>query len=480
MIQLIASCPPSCLVCSEDITLCQGLTYILATPASTKALIIMDGSITIVEGFNLSFLFNATLLRLSTNGITTIRDDAFLGLKSVKTLLLDHNQISSSSITYSTFHELQKLQILVLSNNILSTIYGTWFRNTKDLVRLHLNGNQLTSITGESFEMANLVNLRILDLSNNFISSIEKKAFHSLTQLMEIDLSRNRLAVIPDTFSSLTQLRLLSLDQNWWNCTCKLYDLASFLRKYVNSSSRMLRNADNVSCKASENPSVINLLELTEVSCKSALKHPPGILKNKRHYGRDLALVAVFSFLGGVGLTCLVLVLFNRKLQYSKANEHSSQNCCCRTLDESQCGHEPRNYLTKGYCNCHLTQENEIKVMSMLESDREMPLLKENCHQEMVKTESKCTDVQMSLRSIQKVNEQMKNGHFLHHNCKLLQPYPQEFPENTLVPKNSAVLHQKHFQRTVTSPENPGEWEGVVQITKSEDHSEMNQGKLFS
>ncbi|XP_061486115.1 leucine-rich repeat-containing protein 53 [Rhineura floridana] len=474
MIQLIASCPSSCVVCSEDITLCQGLTYILAVPASTKALIVTDGNITSVEGFNLSFLFNATLLRLSTNGIITIRDDAFLGLRTLKTLLLDQNQISSSSITYSTFHEVQKLQVLVLSNNVLSSIHGTWFKNMKDLIRLHLNGNQIISITGKSFEMANLGNLRILDLSNNFISSIEKRAFHGLTQLMEINLSRNRLAVIPDTFSSLTQLSLLSLDQNWWNCTCKLYDLASFLRKYVNSTSRMLTNADNMSCRASENPSVINLLELTEVNCKSALKRPPDILKNRRsNYGRDVTLVAVFSFLGGVGLTCLVLALFNRKFQHGKANERSSGNCCCRTLDESQCGHEARNYLTKGYCNCHLTWENEIKVMSMLGSGREMPLLTENSHQESVKAEPKCTGLKMPLRSIQKENEQMKNDNFLCLNCRLLQSYPQESSGNTAGPNEADVLHQKHFRRRVRSPENFGQWE---EDTRSEDHPKLNQG----
>ncbi|XP_066479103.1 leucine-rich repeat-containing protein 53 [Tiliqua scincoides] len=477
MIQLIASCPSSCVVCSEDITLCQGLTYLLAAPASTKALIVTDGSITSVEGFNLSFLFNATLLRLSSNGIATIRDDAFLGLRTLKTLLLDQNQISSSSITYSTFHELQTVQVLVLSNNVLNSIHGTWFRNMKDLIRLQLNGNQLTSITRDSFEMANLGNLRTLDLSNNFISSIEKKAFQGLTQLVEINLSRNRLALIPDTFSPLTQLSLLSLDQNWWNCTCKLYDLASFLRNYMNSSSRTLRNADNMSCRASENPTVINLLDLTEVNCKSALKHPPGNLKNKRKkYGRDIALVAVFSFLGGVGLTCLVLVLLNRKLQHSKANELSSENCCCRTLDESQCGHEPRNYLTKGYCNCHLTRENEIKVMSMLGSGREMPLLQENSHQETVKAESKCTGPKMPLRSIQKENEPVKNDHFLCLNCRLLQSYPQESSGNMAVPNEADVLHQKHFHRRVRSPENFGQWEEDSQTAGLEDHSKFSPG----
>lgn len=270
-------------------------------------MIITDGSITSVEGFNLSFLLNATFLSLSTNGIKAFNDDAFLGLRTLKTLLLDQNQISSFSITYSTFHELQKLQVLVLSNNVLSTIYGTWFKNMKDLIRLHLNGNQLTSINADSFEMANLGNLRILDLSNNFINSIAKRAFHGLPQLMEIDLSRNRLALIPDTFSPLGQLKLLSLDQNWWNCTCKLYDLASFLRQYVNSS-KILRNPENMNCTASENPLVTNLLQLTKINCKSALKQPSRIFKKgRKKYGRDIALVALFSFVGNDSLNKVLL-----------------------------------------------------------------------------------------------------------------------------------------------------------------------------
>ncbi|KAM6455907.1 leucine-rich repeat-containing protein 53 [Liasis olivaceus] len=449
--------------------------FMLAAPVSTQALIVTDGSIISVEGFNLSFLLNATLLSLSTNGIKTITDDAFLGLRTLKTLLLDQNQISSFSITYSTFHELQKLQVLVLSNNVLSTIHGTWFKNTKALIRLHLNGNQLTSVNADSFEMANLGNLRILDLSNNFINSIEKNAFHGLPQLMEIDLSRNRLALIPDTFSPLSQLKLLSLDQNWWNCTCKLYDLASFLRKYVNSS-KLLRNPENMNCRASENPSVTNLLELTEVNCKSALKPPLRILKKEgKNYGRDIALVALFSFVGGVGLTCLVLAFFNRKLQPGKANEHPSENCCCRVLDESQCGHEPRNYLTKGYCNCHLTWENEIKVMSRLGAGGEMPYLQKNSHQETIKPECKCTDLKIPFGSIQSENEPVKNNHFLCLKCRLLQSFPQGSLGNIVAPNETELPLQKHFQRTQHS-ENSGQFEEDSLNARLKDDANFSQG----
>ncbi|XP_070795473.1 leucine-rich repeat-containing protein 53 [Pituophis catenifer annectens] len=431
----------------------------MAAPVSTQALIITDGSITSVEGFNLSFLLNATFLSLSTNGIKAFNDDAFLGLRTLKTLLLDQNQISSFSITYSTFHELQKLQVLVLSNNVLSTIYGTWFKNMKALIRLHLNGNQLTSINADSFEMANLGNLRILDLSNNFINSIAKRAFHGLPQLMEIDLSRNRLALIPDTFSPLGQLKLLSLDQNWWNCTCKLYDLASFLRQYVNSS-KILRNPENMNCTASENPSVTNLLQLTKINFVVYLSEQdicngwfPTCYRNQLSH----AYRAVPSPTpGGAGLTCLALAFFNRKLQSDTANGCPSENCCCRVLDGSQCDHEPKNYLTKRYCNCHLTWENEIKVMSRLGAGEEMPYLQKNSCQETIEPECKCAGPKTPFGSIQSKNEPTENKHFLCYKCEMLQSFPQEASQNIEVPHETELALQKYFQRTQHS-ENSGQ-----------------------
>uniref|UniRef100_K7FHR1 LRRCT domain-containing protein n=1 Tax=Pelodiscus sinensis TaxID=13735 RepID=K7FHR1_PELSI len=475
VIQLITSCPSSCLVCSENVTLCRGLTYIPAAPPNTKALIVMDGNITSVESFNLSFLFNITLLRLSSNRITDIKGKAFNGLRDLRMLQLDQNQISSSSIRDHTFNGLQKLQVLALSNNALSTVYGRWFKNMKGLVRLQLDGNQITDLTDSSFGTACLDSLRSLDLSNNFISYIEKNAFQHLPQLKEMDLSRNRLALIPDTFSPLTQLILLSLDQNQWNCTCELCDLAFFLRNYVNSSNRLLRNANGINCKASKNPAVHNVLELNEANCNSHLQNITAILKNKKmnSYWRDVTLVAVLCFVGAVGLSCLVLALLNWKLQQGKANEHTSENCCCRTLDESQCGHEPRNYLTEGYCNCHLTRENEIKVMSIVGSGQEMPLFQENRHQETVQADSMSTGLVTSLRSIQGENEYKKSGSFLCLKCRMVESYPQELYETTSITNEAGAL-TKDFHRRVTKPNTFEQWE-ELQTTVLQDLSKVDK-----
>uniref|UniRef100_A0A8C4VV64 Uncharacterized protein n=1 Tax=Gopherus evgoodei TaxID=1825980 RepID=A0A8C4VV64_9SAUR len=427
--------------------------WVESAPVTTKALIVIDGNITSVESFNLSLLFNVTLLRLSSNRITDIKENAFNGLRDLRTLLLDQNQISSSSISDNSFSELRKLQVLVLSNNALRNIYGTWFKNMKDLMRLQLNGNQITNLTDSSFGTACLHRLRSLDLSNNFISYIEKNAFQHLPQLKEMDLSRNRLTLIPDTFSHLPQLILLSLDQNQWNCTCKLCDLAFFLRSYVNSSTRLLKNANDINCRASKNPAVHNVLELTEANCNSDPQNFTVVLKNKKinSYWRDVILVALFCFVGAVGLTCLVLALLNWKLQQGKANEHTSENCCCRTLDESQCGHEPRNYLTEGACNCHLTQENEIKATSIVGSGREMPLLQENRHRATVKADALSIGLDAPLRSIQRANEYKKSGSFLCLKCRMVESCPQE-PCETMSITNEAGSLTKDFHRSITKP----------------------------
>uniref|UniRef100_A0A673UBL4 Leucine rich repeat containing 53 n=2 Tax=Suricata suricatta TaxID=37032 RepID=A0A673UBL4_SURSU len=396
MLRGAAACPASCAVCARDVTLCHQLTYIVAAPVTTRVLIITDGYLSTIESTNLSLLFNLALLSLSRNGIEDVREDALHGLSTLRTLLLEHNRISSSSLTDHTFSRLHSLQVLALSNNALRTLQGSWFRNTQGLTRLQLDGNQITNLTDSSFGGTKLHSLRHLDLSNNFISYIGKDAFQPLPQLQEVDLSRNRLAHMPDVFTPLKQLILLSLDKNQWSCSCDLYPLARFLRNYVKSSARMLRNAKDLNCQlsATAEATAKSMLKLSENNCDSKVSNLTLVLKDRSSLlpGQDVALLTVLGFAGAVGLTCLGLVVFNWKLQQGKANEHTSENLCCRTFDESLCAHEARNYHTKGYCNCHLTQENEIKVMSIVGSRKETPLLQENRHQAALASESTALD----------------------------------------------------------------------------------------
>lgn len=276
-----------------------------AAPMTTRVLIITDGYLSSIESTNLSLLFNLALLSLSRNGIEDVQEDALDGLTMLRTLLLEHNQISSSSLTDHTFSKLHSLQVLVLSNNALRTLRGSWFRNTRGLTRLQLDGNQITNLTDSSFGGTNLHSLRHLDLSNNFISYIGKDAFRPLPQLQEVDLSRNRLAHIPDVFTPLKQLIHLSLDKNQWSCTCDLHPLARFLRNYIKSSAHTLRNAKDLNCQPSTAAvaAAQSVLRLSETNCDPKAPNFTLVLKDRSPLlpGQDVALLTVLGFAGMPG-----------------------------------------------------------------------------------------------------------------------------------------------------------------------------------
>lgn len=189
-----------------------------------------------------------------------------------------------------------------------------------------------------------------------------------------------------------------------------------------------------------------------------------------------VSLMNLIFVTGAVGLTCLVLALLNWKLQQGKANEHTSENCCCRTLDESQCGHEPRNYLTEGYCNCHLTQENEIKVTSIVGSGREMPLLQENRHQATVKADSTSIGLDTALTSIQRGNKYKESGSFLCLKSRVVESCPQE-PDENMSRTNEAGVLTKGFHRRVTKPSNFELWEDE-QTTMLQELSKNDKGEV--
>uniref|UniRef100_A0A4W4FEI4 LRRCT domain-containing protein n=1 Tax=Electrophorus electricus TaxID=8005 RepID=A0A4W4FEI4_ELEEL len=208
---------------------------IRGSPNSIKALILTDGLIETVDSAVLCGLSNMSVLVLSNNVIFTIMDNAFQNLTVLRTLLMDHNRITSQSLDRSTFSWLSKLEILQLGNNALRVIDGSWFQNSKALKALFLEGNLLTSLNSTSFGSSDLRNLETLGLSDNLITYVGQDSFHNLPRLRSLDLSRNRLQNAPNAFSYLSWLSLLNLDLNRWNCTCELRELASFLNSYIQS-----------------------------------------------------------------------------------------------------------------------------------------------------------------------------------------------------------------------------------------------------
>ncbi|XP_055978755.1 LOW QUALITY PROTEIN: leucine-rich repeat-containing protein 53 [Sorex fumeus] len=363
-----------------------------AAPVTTKVLIIADGYVSFKESTNVS-LFNLALFSLTRNGMEVVLEDALPGFSKLQMLLLEHNQIYSSLLTVHSFSKHYNLQILELS---------IWI---------------------------------------SLISCIGKDDLQSLPQPKEMDPSRNMFVHMPYIFNSRKQLILLSLDKNEWSCSCEIHSLAPFLRNYMKSSVHTSINAKDLNCQlliTTAMAAAKNVLRLSDTSCDSKAPNLTLVLKDGRALlpGHDVALLTVLGLAGAVGLTCLGLVIFNWKLQQGKANEHISENLCCRTSDESLCAHEARNYHAQGYCNCHLTQENEIKVMSIVGSRKEMPLSQENSHQVALASESTVLD--RSFRNL-KGKSHGADSTFFYAGGRLLKSACSEPPE-TMAAFNEAGL----------------------------------------
>ncbi|XP_035643753.2 uncharacterized protein LOC118394567 [Oncorhynchus keta] len=323
--QVLSSCPASCVVCSKDTVICYKLSNILEAPETTKALMLTDGTIVSVDRHFLSDMSSMTVLSLSHNAITTITHDAFQNLTVLHTLLLDHNHLSSQALGKDTFSWLPRLEILKLGNNALGDVNGSWFHATGALRTLQLEGNRLSRLDATTFALADLQGLETLDLSDNLITYLGKDSFQGLLGLRSLDLSRNQLrSAPPEVFSYLSWMSSLNLELNWWNCTCELRKLASFLTSYMEAPDKVLFNGRRMVCVSADNPAVKTVLELTEAICVPTNQNITVQVEAKnaissQRYTRDLALAAAFCFAGGVGLTLAVVYIVYCKLGMNKS-----------------------------------------------------------------------------------------------------------------------------------------------------------------
>uniref|UniRef100_A0A4W5NFL0 LRRCT domain-containing protein n=1 Tax=Hucho hucho TaxID=62062 RepID=A0A4W5NFL0_9TELE len=323
--QSLSSCPASCVVCSEYAVICYKLSNILEAPETTKALMLTDGSIVSVDRHFLSDMSSMTVLSLSHNAIATITHDAFQNLTVLHTLLLDHNHLSSQALGRDTFSWLPRLEILQLGNNALGEVNGSWFHAAGALRTLQLEGNRLSRLDATTFASADLLGLETLDLSDNLITYLGRDSFRGLLGLRSLDLSRNHLrSAPPEVFSYLSWMSSLNLELNWWDCTCELRELASFLTSYIEAPDKVLFNGRRMVCVSADNPAVKTVLELTEANCVPTNQNITVQVEAKnaissQRYTRDLALAAAFCFAGGVGLTLAVVYIFYCKLGMNKS-----------------------------------------------------------------------------------------------------------------------------------------------------------------
>ncbi|KAF9582392.1 hypothetical protein BGW38_000264, partial [Lunasporangiospora selenospora] len=170
-------------------------------------------------------------LWLSHRGLSQIPHEFFDGLRNLRELYLDHNDIK---LVPESLVKLSKLEVLDLSCNSISSFDSTAFKlkKLKSLRRLNLDHNMLTDIApiyklkslrelriNHNFvpyiaiAVQNMAKLKILAVENNSLATLPE-TIGKLGNLCELRLSGNNLRVLPESIGSIRTLQVLALRSN--------------------------------------------------------------------------------------------------------------------------------------------------------------------------------------------------------------------------------------------------------------------------
>uniref|UniRef100_A0A668A4S2 Slit homolog 3 (Drosophila) n=1 Tax=Myripristis murdjan TaxID=586833 RepID=A0A668A4S2_9TELE len=175
---------------------------------------------------------NAERLDLNRNNITRITKVDFSGVKNLRILHLEDNQISV--IERGAFQDLKLLERLArnTSTNVLSLSLSLSLSLARSLslcLSRDLSENQIQAVPRKAFR--GITNVKNLQLDSNHISCIEDGAFRALRDLEILTLNNNNITLIPlSSFNHMPKLRTLRLHSNNLHCDCHLSWLSDWLR----------------------------------------------------------------------------------------------------------------------------------------------------------------------------------------------------------------------------------------------------------
>ncbi|VVC25744.1 Immunoglobulin subtype,Immunoglobulin-like domain,Immunoglobulin-like fold,Immunoglobulin subtype [Cinara cedri] len=171
------------------------------------------------------------LLDLNGNTLYRLGKDAFAdaGLLNLQKLYMSRCKIKS--LDQYVFRKLSNLVELDLSHNNIPTVPSVAFESVPELRELRLDGNPIMKVPNRAFE--HVRRLVRLDVSNCKVALLETTAFSGLEKSLEwLRFDNNQLREVKSiTITSLTGLHGVQLNNNPWNCSCKLRPLREWMLK---------------------------------------------------------------------------------------------------------------------------------------------------------------------------------------------------------------------------------------------------------
>ncbi|KAM3623952.1 uncharacterized protein V6R79_017299 [Siganus canaliculatus] len=231
---LTLDCPADCTCQIPDSIFCihRRASTVPRVPANIQNLYIFQNGIDTLSQDDFKGLRELELLDLSQNELVEIPDNVFEMLSKLKNLDLSSNHITH--ISKDSFSGLVQLERLYLHANRIQSIHLEAFEGLDKLLELKLQGNQLTSLPSINFPR-----LLLLDISSNNIpvlgpsdlqtphlealkvaslglTSVDEDLIASFGNLHELDISTNQLTELPQALKqdSLKGLIKLSLAAN--------------------------------------------------------------------------------------------------------------------------------------------------------------------------------------------------------------------------------------------------------------------------
>ena len=150
-------------------------------------------------------------LDLAHQSIVELNVNPFITLTSLKTLLLDYNDLVV--LPRGLLSGLRNLEYLNLEGNRLSSLDGNMFNETKKITTLILWKNNLKQLPNKLFN--GLVHLSVLDLDENDLTALPKGLFMGMKSLKVLFLNKNQINSLDEAmFADTNKLARLYLDEN--------------------------------------------------------------------------------------------------------------------------------------------------------------------------------------------------------------------------------------------------------------------------